>query len=132
MRFRDRASSSRLALEATAYAETEGKAGAFHRAMFQAYWKDALNIGDEAVVRQVGDAAGLGAGGLAEALERRTLRESVQRQLDEARTMRISAVPTFIFDGRFAVQGCQPYEVFERVMEEYVLPAARGEKPPAG
>ena len=64
---------------------------------------------------------------LAEALEQRKFQEVVQLQVDEAHRLNIRAVPTFIFQGRLAVQGAQPYEVFQQVMEEHVLPAARGE-----
>ena len=119
---RDKVSNSRLALEAAEYARPQGELfDRLHLGLFGAYWREGRNIGDPAVLAEVGQAAGLDGPGLAKALADRTFHDAVQQQLDEARSLNILAVPTFIFDGRFAVQGAQPYELFKRVMEEYVL-----------
>ena len=40
--------------------------------------------------------------------------------MDEARMQNISAVPTFIVGGKWAIEGAKPYEFFDRVMREYV------------
>ena len=40
--------------------------------------------------------------------------------MDEATQLNIHAVPTFIVDRKWAIEGAQPYALFERVMQEYV------------
>lgn len=50
----------------------------------------------------------------------------VEAQLDAARRLGIRAVPTFVFDGRFAVEGAQPVSTFLRALEE----AAAAEEAP--
>ena len=122
MRFADKVSNSRLALEATEYARTQGKLEAFHRGVFDAYFGNAENIGDPDVLARVGEAAGLDPAELRRVLEDRRYSEAVERQIELARRMNIQAVPSFIFEGKYLVQGAQPYEVFKQVMDEYVLP----------
>lgn len=122
MNFRDRTSNSRLALEATEYAREKGKADGFHHALMFAYWRDTNDIGNIEVVLDVAKVSGLDAEELRQALTDRRYSEEVQHQIDLARQFNINAVPSFIFDNKFLVQGCQPYDVFEQVMEEHVLP----------
>ena len=122
MRLRDRVSNSRLALEAAEFARSQGESfEPLHRALFVAYWREGRNIGDAQVLKEIGEGAGLDGDAMAKALEERRFQEIVQKQLDQARRLNIFAVPTFIFEGRYVVQGAQPYEVFQRTMEEYVL-----------
>lgn len=44
--------------------------------------------------------------------------EEVEEQIAVARRLGIQAVPTFVFDGEFAVQGAQPASVFLQALEE--------------
>ena len=122
MRFADLVSNSRLALEAAEFARDQGKLEAFHDGVFGAYFRDTKNIGDAGVLLEIGDAAGLDRESLRDALDRRAYSEKVEYQIDMAKRLNIAAVPTFIFDNKFMVQGAQPYDVFKRVMEEHVLP----------
>ncbi|MBS2964677.1 DsbA family oxidoreductase [Actinocrinis puniceicyclus] len=45
-------------------------------------------------------------------------REDVLDEIAEARARGVSSVPTFVFDGRWAVSGAQETEVFLRVLEQ--------------
>ncbi len=122
MRFAGKVSNSRLALEATEYARDHDKLEPFHRAVFAAYFRDRENIGDAEVLVRLGETAGLDPPGLKQALEERTYSESVEHQIELARRLNIAAVPSFIFDGKYLLQGAQPYQVFQQLMDEYVLP----------
>lgn len=44
--------------------------------------------------------------------------EETRYELDQARRLGIQSVPTFIFEGKFAVQGAQPASVFLQALEE--------------
>ena len=48
----------------------------------------------------------------------------VHAQLAQARSMGISAVPTFVIDGRYAVQGGQAPEVFAQALRQAMADAA--------
>ena len=75
---------------------------------------------------EIAGSVGLDPKELRPVLEERTLQAQVETQLDEARSLNINAVPSFVFDDRYLVQGAQPYETFQRVMEEYVLAPGAG------
>ena len=117
MNFRDVVSNSRLALEAAEFARDQDKLDEFHRAVLHAYWVDGKDIGDDAVLAEIGGSVGLEANLLRAAAVTRTYRERVDYQIEVARELGIGGVPAFIFNERFLLQGAQPFAVFEQVME---------------
>ena len=123
MNFRDVVSNSRLALEAAEFARDQDKFDDFHRAVFDAYWVDSKDIGDDAVLAEIGGSVGLDSNLLRAAAVTRTYRERVDFQLDVAKQIGVEGVPAFIFDERIMLQGAQPYELFEQVMERLAAEA---------
>lgn len=125
----------RLAFEATEYARGYGKEAEFHRTLFDAYWRRGLNIGTAPVLVQVAGEVGLEQEGLRKALDERTFEDAVDRKLDASRQAWVRAVPTFVFNGRFAIEGAYPYESFRRFVAERLLkeppegPEGRGSRP---
>ena len=114
---RTRWANSRLALEAAAWAREQGVAAhdVFHRAVFRAYFVDALNIGDVEVLADLAARCGLEPDDLRRALAEGEYREAVQRQIDEARALGVTAVPTFVAGG-YAVVGAHPVEMLSRLL----------------
>ncbi|GAB2738296.1 DsbA family oxidoreductase [Kitasatospora kifunensis] len=102
-------------------AETEyGTAvqGVLKEALLKAHFTDGVDVGDRAALTEVAVAAGLDRARVAEYLAGDEGADEVQRQLDEARELGISAVPTFVFDGQWAVQGGQEVETFLQVFQQ--------------
>ena len=93
-------------------AQQQGLAAPVVDALFRAYFEDAEDIGDAAVLERIATAAGV-AGWPAESDEKQvaTLEESL-------RGLGISAVPTFIFDRKSGVSGAQPPESLAAAMRE--------------
>jgi predicted DsbA family dithiol-disulfide isomerase len=93
-------------------AQKQGLAGPVVDALFRAYFEDAEDIGDAAVLERIAAAAGVG-GWPAESDEKQVaaLEESL-------RGLGISAVPTFIFDRKSGVSGAQPPESLAAAMRE--------------
>ncbi|MSQ11304.1 MAG: DsbA family oxidoreductase [Dehalococcoidia bacterium] len=116
-----RIANSRLALEATEFANAQGNGGAFHRAVFETYWRRGLNIGQQAVLLQLADEAGLDREALRQALQQGTYREVLERKLGEARKTGANGVPAFVFNDRYLVTGTHPYEVFRNFIAERLL-----------
>jgi predicted DsbA family dithiol-disulfide isomerase len=114
------------AFEAAEYAKTQGKGSEFHRAVFDAYWRRGLNIGTREVLLQVADEVGLPREPLDKALTEGAYRDLVDQKLDAVRQLGVTAVPTFIFNGRYAVEGAYPYELFRRVVTERLLKENEG------
>jgi len=93
-------------------AQKQGLAGPVVDALFRAYFEDAEDIGDAAVLERIATAARV-AGWPAESDEKQvaTLEESL-------RALGISAVPTFIFDRKSGMSGAQPPESLAAAMRE--------------
>ena len=118
---------SHLALEAAEFASDHGgHVDAFHRALFKAHFEDSENIGDLDVLVRIGGQNGIDGAELRAALDGGRYRAQVDEQIEWARSVGITGVPTFIFNDRYAVVGAQEYPVFQRVMEELGYPQ-RGE-----
>lgn len=102
-------------------AETEYGAsvqGALKEALLKAHFTDGVDVGDRAALTGIAVAAGLDRQRVTGYLAGDEGADEVRRQLDEARELGISAVPTFVFEGRWAVQGGQEVETFVKVLEQ--------------
>ncbi len=106
---------TRKAHEATEFAREYGDVLAFHRAVFHAYWTEERNIGEVEVLCEIAAECDLDADGLREALADGRYETAIEEQMEWARDVGITGVPTLIYNGRFAVVGAQDYEVFKDV-----------------
>jgi len=110
----------------------EGDADKVGEALFRAHFAEGRNLAD---VQTLVDAGA--EGGLAEARVRAMLDSDegiadVRAQLAQAHALGIQAVPTFVFDGRLAVQGAQTPAVFVQVFERLGVESRPTDERPAG
>ncbi|MDR0181398.1 DsbA family oxidoreductase [Lysobacter arvi] len=101
----------------------EGDADKVGEALFRAHFAQGRNLADVQTLIDAG-----AEGGLPEARVRAMLASDegiaeVRAQLAQAHALGIQAVPTFVFDGRLAVQGAQTPDVFAQVFERLGLPS---------
>ena len=102
-------------------AQAQGKANPVVNALFRAYFEEARDIGDAAVLR---DIAGLeGVTGWPEEKNADTVREKEMR----VRELGISGVPTFIFDRKTGISGAYPPDMLAQAIRQ----AAAVERAPA-
>ena len=94
--------------------------------LFRAYWAEGRDVGDHEVLIDVAEAAGLAPGHIREILAGDTHAEDVRAEERRAQESGIRAVPTFVFDGRFAVTGAQPPEEFARAVRRALAAAGHG------
>lgn len=109
-------SNSRLALELGEFAEQSGKGEAFRTALFDSYFQQIQDMGDEAVLLDVAEEVGLTREVAAKCLSERSMKDRVDSQIQEARGYGITGVPTFII-GKYIVVGAQPYSVLKQAFE---------------
>lgn len=107
---------SRLAQELAKWAESKGMGDEFHGAAFRAYFVDGKNIGKAEVLVDLAKSLGLSAPGARTVLDRRTWREAVDTDWARSRTLGVTAVPTFLLNGR-GITGFQPYRVLEAFLK---------------
>jgi predicted DsbA family dithiol-disulfide isomerase len=112
----DRIPNSRRALEASEHAREKGRHEAFHKAVFGKFYGEGEDLHSWAMLRSAALEVGLDPDVMQVETESGKYRAAVDAQIAEARALGITGVPTFIFNGRYAVVGAQPYAAFQEVM----------------
>jgi predicted DsbA family dithiol-disulfide isomerase len=112
---------SRLAQELGKWADTQPGGEALHDALFRAYFVEARDISQPAVLLEIVERAGLSVERAREVLDQRTFKAAVDADWALSRQYGVTGVPTFVA-GKYGVVGAQPYEV----LEELVRRAAQG------
>lgn len=109
---------SRLATELGKWAESKGKGEEFRNAVFRAYYVGGINIAKPDGLIALAEEVGLPGREAAEVLKTRAFGQAVDADWALAEQLGISAVPTFVLDGR-AVVGAQPYETLEKLLLDH-------------
>ena len=104
------------ALEATEYAQQQGKFLEFHRAAYQAYWSEGQDLGELKVLEEVARAVGLDSAELRQRLESNYYTETVTGQYQQALGYGIQGIPSFLV-GNLLFTGAHPYPVFQAAMK---------------
>lgn len=115
---RDVVPSSRRALEVTELARERDLHEPVHSRLMRAYWSEGANIGDEAVLLDLVEEAGLDRSEAQEALATRRYAERVDASTQAAQSHGINAIPAFVLGGRLLVLGAQSEATFERALAE--------------
>ena len=92
------------------WAQGQGKADAMSDALFKAVFTDNLDIGDKAVLTHLSGEVGLDSDLVEELLASDRDAADVTNEIFHFRSLGVSSVPTFIYNGQFAVQGAQPVD----------------------
>lgn len=91
--------------------------GRVKEALLAAYFTEARNVADHAVLRDVAVAAGLDADRVDSVLASREYAADVQADIDQAQAYGATGVPFFVVDQKYGVSGAQPTEVFTQLLE---------------
>jgi predicted DsbA family dithiol-disulfide isomerase len=89
--------------------------------LYRAYFTEQRSVFDRAVLVDLAAEAGVGADEARQALERDLFVNAVTSDLTEARSLGITGVPFFVFNGRFGVSGAQATEVFAQALDRAAL-----------
>ena len=108
---------SRLAQELGKWTETQDKGDQFHNAVFRLYFVDGKNIGRISILVDLAESMGLHGRDAEKVLETRAFKSEVDADWSRAYAMGITAVPTFVLNGRHLV-GAQPYPILEQFLLE--------------
>ena len=112
------------ALEEPEQAAATGVQTALKLALFAAHFTDNRDVSDHAVLADVAASVGLDGARAASILASGEFGEMVRTEEAYWADQNITGVPAFILDGRMLIPGAQEPEVFIRVIENKVLPAA--------
>ncbi len=94
--------------------------------LLKAYFTDGLNIGDPDVLADCAAEVGFDRADVVEFLASDRGAAEVAAELAEGREEGVTAVPTFVFDGRWAVPGAQEPETYAQVLRKMATTATAG------
>jgi predicted DsbA family dithiol-disulfide isomerase len=114
----DTLANTRHALEVTELARDRGLHEAVHTRLMHAFWSEARDIGDDGVLLELVDEAGLDPDEAREAIADGRYAERVEASTQAANRQGVYAIPAFVLGGRLLVLGAQPEGLFERAVEQ--------------
>lgn len=100
------------------WAGIEGRQTPIVSALFRAYFKEGRDIGSNEVLADIADGAGMDASVVLRLLKTDEDIEGLRQKEAGFRKMGINSVPTFIVNGRHAVPGAQPPELWRKVIAD--------------
>ena len=95
--------------------------------LFEAHFARGADVSNTTVLVELGAAAGMDAAQAEAYLASDEGSEELRSEIADAQRLGVTAVPTFVFEGRYGVQGAQDASAFLRVLET----VARETTPPA-
>ena len=107
-----------------ALARRHGVQAETNERLMAAYFTQGRNVGDVFTLAEIGVEAGLDGDEVRTWLASDSGTAEVEEELATARDLGITAVPTFVIDRRYAVQGAQEAPTFLRVLEQAAREAA--------
>ncbi|MBI1217905.1 MAG: thioredoxin domain-containing protein [Rhodobacteraceae bacterium] len=100
------------------WAGLEGRQTPAVAALFRAYWREGRDIGDADVLTDIAASLGLDREVIARLLAGDADREAMAARDAHARARGVTAVPTFIVGGQYALPGAQPVALWAEVIAE--------------
>ncbi|MGE8511773.1 MAG: DsbA family oxidoreductase, partial [Chryseobacterium culicis] len=99
-------------------AKKHNKANEMEEALFIAHFIDGKNVGDRDVLVTLAESLGIDKDEAIQAVTTDQLDYEVNQDIQEARNNGVSGVPFFVLNGKYAVSGAQPVEVFENALQQ--------------
>lgn len=99
-------------------AKKHNKSNEMEEALFIAHFIDGKNVGDTDVLIVLAESLGIDKEEAIQAITTDQLDYEVNQDIQEARNNGISGVPFFVLNGKYAVSGAQPAEVFENALQQ--------------
>jgi predicted DsbA family dithiol-disulfide isomerase len=115
----DTVPNTRLALRLSELAREHGMHDQFHDRLMDAYWSEAVDIGDPDELRRLASEAGLPHDEVERVIaDPSAYLDIVEGSTAQAQSIGINGIPAFLLDRRLLVVGAQPLEVFRRAFAQ--------------
>lgn len=100
------------------WAGLEGRQTPVVSALFRAYFHDGRDIGDHGVLLEIAEAQGLDRAMVERLLATDADLDDIRARDEHARAHGVTGVPTFVIAERHVVPGAQPFELWQRVIDD--------------
>lgn len=102
------------------YAKEQNKYDSYQKAMFKAYFSDAINLGNKNEVNKIADSIGLNLEEMNQAIDSGKYDTLYEESRKEAEKYKIQSVPTFIIDDKAKIAGVREYAKFKQEFLEFI------------
>lgn len=99
------------------YAKAHGKQNEAGERLFRAHFTECRNVDDMEVLKSLCSDVGLDPAQFENALINGTYAEAVRKDISEAEQLRITGVPFFVFNRKYAISGAQDVSVFLKTLQ---------------
>ncbi|MDH6253804.1 putative DsbA family dithiol-disulfide isomerase [Chryseobacterium sp. H1D6B] len=99
-------------------AKKHNKSSEMEEALFKAHFINGANVGDTAFLVSLADSLGIDKQEAEQALTSDQYDNEVKQDIQQAGSNGITGVPFFVLNGKYAVSGAQPVEVFENALQQ--------------
>jgi predicted DsbA family dithiol-disulfide isomerase len=99
-------------------AKKYNKSNEMEEALFIAHFIDGKNIGDPETLISLADSLGIDKEETEKSLTSNEFNDAVNQDITDARAHGVTGVPFFILNGKYAVSGAQPVELFENALQQ--------------
>ncbi|MGG5207625.1 DsbA family oxidoreductase [Chryseobacterium sp. MIQD13] len=99
-------------------AKKYGKSDEMEESLFKAHFIDGKNVGDIDELVSLAENSGINKDEARQALTSDQFDYEINQDIQEARNNGISSVPFFVLNGKYAVSGAQPAEVFADALQQ--------------
>lgn len=101
------------------YAKTQGKDDEYFKAFYTAYFEQGALISDEDTIIRLSESIGLDGDKVRQILASEDeFKAEATSDIFRAGEVGVQGVPFFVFNNKYAVQGAQPVEVFQQVLDQ--------------
>lgn len=99
-------------------AKKHGKSSEMEEALFKAHFIDGKNVGDQEVLVSLAESLGIDKDEARQAITSDEFNDGINQDIQGAQNNGISSVPFFVLNGKYAVSGAQPAEVFAEALHQ--------------
>lgn len=92
------------------------KSNEMEDALFRAHFTDGKNVADAETLISLAGSVGIDQQEAQQALTSGEFNDAISQDIREAKNNGVSGVPFFVLDGKYAVSGAQPVEVFQNAL----------------
>jgi predicted DsbA family dithiol-disulfide isomerase len=117
MKMPNKLPNSHMALLGGEVARESGVFEKYHSAVLSAYFQQSKDIGDLDILSEIAEGAGMDGGYFREAVSSGKHADALGASLQEAHTLGLTGVPSFVFSNGGVIIGAQPYELLKRAAE---------------
>ena len=112
LKLSDKLPNSRLALYVSEFARKNGKFEEFHKLVFDSYWKEGKDIGDQALLLALADIVGFNRKEILDYVSSEEPKSELMKSLKDLRQYGINGVPTFIIGDKIVEPGYPICDIF--------------------